>query len=206
MISYLIYGIAYAFAAAIQPGPFQVYIISQTLKKGWRATLPAAFAPAISDIPILILVLFMLSTLPDNFIATLRIGGGIFLFYLGFMALKSCKMFDVNKTISNESTQQTLFNAVLVNLLNPAPYLGWALIMGPRFLEGWNATPINGSALIVGFYLTMILTSLGIIILFGFAKKLRYEVSKALIGISSIVLFGFSIYQLWTGINSLVRG
>lgn len=128
MLSYLILGITFAFASAVQPGPLQTYIISQTLKKGWRLSLPTAFAPLISDGPILILVLFLLSTVPDNFIIFLRIGGGIFLLFLAFRAFKSWQGFDANETISNESSQQTLFKAVFINLLNPAPYLGWSLI------------------------------------------------------------------------------
>ena len=206
MLRYFIFGITYAFAAAVQPGPLQTYIISQTLKKGWRPTLPAAFAPVISDIPILILVLFLLSTMPDSFIVILRIGGGLFLLYLGFRAFKSWQGFDADQTISNESGQQTLFNAVFVNILNPAPYLGWSLIMGPLFLEGWRVAPINGIAMIIGFYLTMILTLAGIIILFGCARKLGPKVSKLLIGFSSIVLFVFGIYQLCLGINNFVQG
>jgi len=113
MISYLIFGISYAFAAAVQPGPLQTYIISQTLKRGWRSTLPAALAPVISDIPILILILYLLRTMPDNFIVILRIGGGLFLLYLGFRAFKSWKVFNTDETISDESSQQTLINAVL---------------------------------------------------------------------------------------------
>jgi hypothetical protein len=75
--------------------------------------------------------------------------------------------------------------------------------MGPLFLEGWRLTQINGIALIAGFYLTMILTLAGIIILFGFARKLGAQVSKILIGLSAIVLFVFGIYQLWLGISPL---
>ena len=204
MLSYLIFGITYAFAAAVQPGPLLTYIISQTLKKGWRSTLPAAFAPVISDIPILILILFLLSTMPDSFIFILRIGGGLFLLYLGFRAFKSWQEFDADQPILNESGQQTLFNAVFVNLLNPAPYLGWSLILGPIFIEGWKLAPINGIAMIIGFYVTMILTLAGIIILFGFARKMGPKVSKILLGLSSIVLFAFGIYQLWLGINYFV--
>ena len=206
MLSYLIFGITYAFAAAVQPGPLLTYIISQTLKKGWRSTLPAAFAPVISDIPILILILFLLSTMPDSFIFILRIGGGLFLLYLGFRAFKSWQEFDTDHTTLNESGQQTLFNAVFVNLLNPAPYLGWSLILGPIFIEGWKLAPINGIAMIIGFYVTMILTLAGIIILFGFARKMGPKVSKILLGLSSIVLFAFGIYQLWLGINYFVQG
>ena len=205
MISYLIFGISYAFAAAVQPGPLQTYIISQTLKRGWRSTLPAAFAPVISDIPILILILYLLRTMPDNFIVILRIGGGLFLLYLGFRAFKSWKVFNTDETISDEASQQTLINAVFVNLLNPAPYLGWSLIMGPLFLEGWRISSINGITLILGFYLTMILTLAGIIILFGFARKLGSKVSKILLGLSSIVLFAFGIYQLWQGSTYCVQ-
>jgi len=199
MLSYLIFGITYAFAAAVQPGPLQTYIISQTIKKGWRSTLPAAFAPVISDIPILILVLFLLNTMPDNFIVILRITGGLFLLYLGFRAFKSWQEFESEDKVSDESSQQTLFSAVFVNLLNPAPYLGWSLIMGPLFLKGWRIAPTNGIALIAGFYLMMILTLAGIIILFGFARKMGPKVSKILLGVSSLVLFAFGIYQLWQG-------
>lgn len=200
MFSYLIFGVTYAFAAAVQPGPLQTYIISQTLKNGWRSTLPAAFAPLISDIPILGLVLFLLNTMPDSFILLLRIGGGLFLVFLAIKAFKSWQEFDVDKTVSTESGQQTLFNAILVNLLNPNPYLGWSLIMGPLFLKGWRLSQINGIVLVASFYLTMILTLAGTIILFGFARKLGPQVSKILIGLSSIVLLIFGSYQLWLGI------
>jgi threonine/homoserine/homoserine lactone efflux protein len=205
MISYLIFGITYAFAAAVQPGPLQTYIISQTLKRGWRSTLPAAFAPVISDGPILLLVLFLLSTVPDNFIFILRIGGGLFLLYLGMNAYNSWKKYATDKIISNESSQQTLIKAVVVNLLNPAPYLGWSLIMGPLFFEGWKIAPINGIALIFSFYMTMIITLAGIIILFAFAQKLGPKVSKILLGLSAIFLLVFGIYQLWLGINYYVQ-
>lgn len=206
MLSYLIFGITYAFAAAVQPGPLQTYIISQTLKKGWRQTLPAAFAPVVSDIPILIVILALLSTMPDSFIFMLRLGGGLFLLYLGFRAFKSWQAFDADQTVSNESAQQTLFNAVLVNLLNPAPYLGWSLIMGPIFLQGWKLAPMNGIAMIIGFYVTMVFTLAGTIVLFGFARKMGPRVSKILLGLSSIVLFAFGIYQLYLGINYYVQG
>ena len=107
MSHYFIFGITYAFAAAVQPGPLQTYIISQTLKKGWRSTLPAAFAPVISDGPILLLTLFLLSAVPDNFIILLRIGGGLFLLYLGFKACKSWQEYESDHTISKKSGKQT---------------------------------------------------------------------------------------------------
>lgn len=200
MLKYLIFGITFAFAAAVQPGPLQTYIISQTLKNGWRSTLPASFAPLISDGPILILVLFLLSTIPENVINILRFGGGIFLFYLGYKTYKSWREYDAEETVSEGSGKKTLLRAALVNFLNPAPYLGWSLIMGPFFLEGWKITPAYGMALIIGFYLTMVLTIASIIFLFSFARKLGPKITKSLLGISAIVLLIFGIYQFWLGI------
>ena len=92
-------------------------------------------------------------------------------------------------------------SAVVVNILNPNPYLGWSLIMGPLFLQAWNETPINGIALLIAFYCTLVITLAGTIILFAFARKLGPKVSKILLGLSALALFAFSIYQLWIGIG-----
>jgi threonine/homoserine/homoserine lactone efflux protein len=61
MLIYLIQGVTFGFAAVVQPGPFQTYLMSQALNHGWRRTLPAALAPLISDGPIILLTLLVLS-------------------------------------------------------------------------------------------------------------------------------------------------
>jgi threonine/homoserine/homoserine lactone efflux protein len=200
MLSYIIFGFTFAFAAAVQPGPLLTYLISQTLSKGWKHTLPASFAPIISDGPIIILVLLLLNQIPPWFIKFLHFGGALFLFYLAFGSYKSWKNF--NMEIPAESkTGQTLMNATLVNVLNPAPYLGWSLVMGPLFLKGYNETPLNGISLIVSFYLTMILCLMGIIFLFAYAKNIGPNVNRITLGLSIIALICFGIYQLWMGFN-----
>ncbi len=77
MWAYLIQGIGYGFAAAVQLGPFQTYLISQTLNKGWRQTLPAALAPLLSDGPIIVLALIVLSQIPEWFQRFLCIAGSV---------------------------------------------------------------------------------------------------------------------------------
>jgi threonine/homoserine/homoserine lactone efflux protein len=199
MAEYLIFGITYAFAAAVQPGPLQTYFISQALEHGWQKTLPAALAPLISDGPILILVLFLLSNVPGLFILMLRIAGGIFLIYLGARAFISWKNYTARDITGNKSDRQTLIKAALINFLNPAPYLSWSLIMGPIFLAGWRIAPANGFILLSGFYSTLIATSAGIIILFGLAGKIGTRITRVLLGISSVLLIAFGVYQLWLG-------
>ena len=110
-MNYIIFALNYALAATLQPGPFQAYIISQTLKKGWRKTLYIAFAPLFSDIPILILIFFILTNLSPSFINVLRIIGGLFLFYLTYKTYLSWKNYSY--TEEYENSIGTFFNAVL---------------------------------------------------------------------------------------------
>jgi len=200
MIGYLILGATFAFAAAVQPGPLLTYLINQTISKGWRHTLPAAFAPLISDGPIIILVLLLLNQIPSWFEKFLHFGGAAFLFYLTYKSFYSWKNFSME--IPDESKKgQTLISATMVNILNPAPYLGWSLVMGPLFLKGYNETPLNGFLLIVSFYVTLIVCLMLIIFLFAFARKIGPRVNKITLGISVIALFIFGIYQLWMGLS-----
>jgi threonine/homoserine/homoserine lactone efflux protein len=200
MFVYLIFGITYAFAAAIQPGPFQTFIISQTLKNGWKRTLPAAFAPILSDGPIIILVLLILNNIPPAFIKFLQIGGGLFLLYLAYDSFNSFLNFDKIKKPEENKSDSTLLKAVLVNILNPAPYIGWSLIMGPMFIKGYRESAMNGIVLIAAFYFTIIICQAGIILLFGLAKNLGSKVTRITLGIASIGLAGFGVYLLWQGV------
>jgi threonine/homoserine/homoserine lactone efflux protein len=200
MLVYLIFGITYAFAAAIQPGPFQTFIISKTLENGWKKTLPAAFAPILSDGPIIVLVLFVLSKIPQELIRFLQIGGGLLLLYLAYSSFRSFLNFEKLKKPEANKNDNTLVKAVLVNLLNPAPYIGWSLIMGPMFIKGYQEAAVNGIVLIASFYMVIVLCQMGIILLFGLARNLGPKVTRITLGIASVGLAGFGVYMLWMGI------
>jgi len=89
-----------------------------------------------------------------------------------------------------------------VNLLNPGPYLGWSLVLGPLFLNGWNEQPLNGLILLISFYGTMILTFIGTILLFSAARNIGSKITRMLILISAIALAFFGCYQIYAGIVS----
>jgi threonine/homoserine/homoserine lactone efflux protein len=196
---YLIQGIGYGFAAAVQPGPFQTYIISQTLNTGWRRTLPAVFAPLISDGPIIVLVLLVLSQVPDWFQRALYVAGGFFILFLATNAFRGWRNFDSTGGGSSQSGGQSLFKAAMMNVLSPGPYIFWSLVTGPILLAGWRQAPTNGLGLLVGFYLAMMLSLGGIIAVFGTARRLGPMVTRTLLGISAIALLGFGLFQLWRG-------
>ncbi len=205
MLTYLILGTTLAFAAAIQPGPFQTYIISQSLSKGWKSVLPAALGPLISDIPIFIVVMVILNTMPESMVHALQIGGGLLLFYFSYKTFVDLRKQAEQSIEKADSKKTTLLKAALVNFINPAPYLSWTLIMGPMFLEGWNQAPINGVVLVVGFYTILTLSQAGIIFVFGTARKLGPKITRTAAIISILGLLAFGMYELWLGLSYFIN-
>ncbi len=197
---YLLQGIGYGLAAAAQPGPLQMFLISQTLTRGWKRTLLSGFAPLLSDGPIILVSLLILSQVPAWLQRGLYIAGGSFVLYLAYGAFKAWGNFEGSLSRLEFNPQQSLFKAVMVNILNPAPYLFWMLVLGPILLGGWQENPVHGIGFLAGFYSTMVGSSLVLIIVFGTFQRLGPRITRALLGISVIVLFCFAIYELYLGI------
>lgn len=197
---YLFQGIGFGFAAASQIGPFQTFLISQALTRGWKRALPGAFAPFLSDGPIVLLSVLVLSQLPDWTQRVMYILGGLFVLYLAYGSYKSWRNFGETLAHPELSGQQTIFKAAMTNLLSPGAYLFWMFVTGPILVQGWRETPINGLGLVLGFYASFILCLIAMIIVFGAASKLGPKLNRALLGVSSIVLFGFGLFQLWKGV------
>ena len=197
---YLLQGIGFGFAAASQPGPFQTYLISQTLTRGWKQTLPGALAPLISDGPIIALCLLVLSRVPVWLQSALYIAGGIFILYLAYGAFGAWRDFNENAPQAGSTGRQSVLKAALMNALSPGPYIFWTLVTGPVLIAGWRTSALNGIGFLAGFYLTLIGGLAGIILVFGMASNLGPRVNRTMLGISAIALFCFGVYQLWLGI------
>ncbi len=204
MFTYVILGMTYGFAAAVQPGPLQSYLISQTLSHGWRRTLPAAFSPLISDGPVIVLVVLVLSRVPAWLTQGLRLAGGVFVLYLAWGAWKAWRTYDPEDMARARSKRQSVLRAAMVNLLNPNPCIAWSLVLGPLLLKGWREAPAHGMAFVAGFYGVMVLGLAGTVVLFAAARNLGPRVTRALVGLSSVALACFGCYLLWSGVSGFV--
>jgi threonine/homoserine/homoserine lactone efflux protein len=205
MTSYLLLGAAYAFAAAAQPGPFQAYLISATLTRGWRRTLPAVLAPLLSDIPIIALVLLVLTRVPPPVVDAIRLAGGVFLLYLAAGALAAYRRNGSPRAGTPSLAARTVLEAAIINLLNPNPYLSWSFVLGPLLLEAWHAAPAYGIALLASFYGTMIAATAVILVPFAGARALGPRIGRVMLGASAAALAAFGVYQIWTGGAAVFR-
>jgi threonine/homoserine/homoserine lactone efflux protein len=194
-------GIVYGFAAAVTPGPLSAFLLSQAVTAGWKRTLPATFSPLLSDGPVALLVLAVLSQVPSSLVRYLRLFGGAFILYLAFEAWKSWRNSGAQNETGGEGARNNLLKAAIVNWLNPNVYISWSIIVGPMFLHGWQKAPVIGAGLVLGFYLTLIATMIGMVIVFASAGALGPKIRRSLIGISSLALAALGIYQLWLGLT-----
>ena len=201
-LNYLLPGITLGFAAAVQPGPLSLYLVSRTLTSGWKRAFPAVFAPLITDGPIALLCLLILGNMPPAFLKYIQIPGGLFILFLAYQAGKSWKRKGSELQETDISSGRTLVNAVVVNFLNPSPYLGWSLVIGPIFLKGWTVSPANGTLLLTGFYLTLFSVTTLLIILFDLLRDRGRLIQRILLGLSAMLLGAYGLYQIVTGVMS----
>jgi threonine/homoserine/homoserine lactone efflux protein len=206
VLAYLLFGVTFAFAAAVQPGPLQAYLVSRTLSHGWRRALPAAFSPLLSDGPIIVLALLALSRLPAGFERGLRLAGGAFLLFLAWRAALTWRTWTPATVAARGSARESLLGATVVNLLSPGPYLGWGLVMGPLLLRAWRESPGHGVALLAAFYATLVSGMIATVLLFAGARRLGPRVNRALVGVSALALAAFGLWQLGLGAIGGVAG
>jgi len=204
MLASLWPAVAYGFAAAMTPGPLSMFLFSQAVSNGWRRTLPAAFSPLISDGPVAVLVLAILSQVPDSMIHYLRLAGGVFILYLAFGAWKTWRTAMPGEEISAGPGPNSLIKAAIVNWLNPNVYLGWSIILGPIVLGGWRKSPVLGIGLILAFYMTMIAVMMAMVVVFASTRNLGPRVRKYLMACAALALAGLGLYQLWMGSTGLL--
>jgi threonine/homoserine/homoserine lactone efflux protein len=87
--------LSFGLAAGIKPGPLGIIVIQQTLSRGLPAGVRASLAPLITDGPIIIAALWLLSKFKsiDLLAAALGVVGGMYLFWL---AAKMVRVRDIS--------------------------------------------------------------------------------------------------------------
>jgi threonine/homoserine/homoserine lactone efflux protein len=196
MFPFLLLGSGFAFAAAIQPGPLQAYLFSSVTQRGWRRTLPAAFSPLLSDGPIIAIVLLVLTRLPETAARILQAAGGVLLLYFAWSSYRQWRRGPAPEGEAKSPAPRTLLEATGINFLNPNPWLGWSLVMGPALVSAWEQSLAAGLAFLISFYGVMVGTTALIILLLGTTSFLRPRLRHSLVLVSAILLAALGAYRL----------
>ena len=156
MLSYLLQGIALGFGSGVAPGPMLALVLSASLRGGFRNGATVAMSPLITDIPIIVLCMTVLSQLPTGALRALSFAGAAVLAWYAYEAVRDAltvSLDDLRGSAEHApSYARSLRQGVIANFLNPSPWLFWISVGGPLLSSAWSASPAYAVAFVVPFY------------------------------------------------------
>jgi threonine/homoserine/homoserine lactone efflux protein len=202
LIEFLALGSFLGIAAGTSPGPLLAVTISETLQHGKWEGIKVAMSPLITDLPIVLSVLFVLSHLTnyDFIIGVIAFFGASYLIYSGIESLK-IKKDSIELKVEKENA---LKKGVIVNFGNPHPYVFWFSIGGPIIFKSLNTNLSATGLFILGFYSFLVGSKVVITLIVEKSKpfinsRYYFSIIRAL-GIAQII-FGLTFIKM--GLSSL---
>jgi threonine/homoserine/homoserine lactone efflux protein len=199
-LKYLFTGSFFGLVAGISPGPLLALVISETIRHDRTAGMKIAVSPIITDLPVILLTLFVFSRFsqPDQVLNYISVAGGIYLLYLAYKTL-AVKDF---RTDGVERTDKSLVKGVIVNLLSPHPYLFWITVGSPYVIKASDVNIYAVIFFILGFYLFLIGSKMIVALLAAHSKAfLNQKVMVWVLRILGGALFVFALILLNEGLN-----
>jgi len=199
-LGFLFSGIIFGLAAGVSPGPLIALVFSETIKYGKKEGFKIAFAPLITDLPIVLFVLLILSRLTkyDLVVGIITLFGAVYLIYLGVENLRV----KINKFEVKLEKKGALKRGIIANFLSPHPYLFWLFIGGPMILKSLNIHIFATILFILGFYSLLVGSKIGITLILdkfkSFTKNKYYIYIIRTLGITLIL---FALIFLKQGIK-----
>ena len=200
-MTFLFSGIVFGLSAGLAPGPLLTLVVSETIKYGTKEGMKVAIAPLVTDLPIVLAAILVLSRLSDiqPIFGIVSLLGAAFLFYLGYENL-TFKGVDIE---DNLVKPQSLKKAVVTNFLSPHPYMFWLSIGAPTVLKASEIHVSFAVVFVSAFYLLLIGSKLFVAIIIGKSRTILktrgYIYSIKALG---IILFMFAVLFLRDGLKT----
>lgn len=188
--------------AASSPGPFQAFLLARTMRDGGRATLPLTVAPLLTDGPIALLAIALLSQAPEGWLRALSAAGGLVALALAWEAGRTLRGELRSRAAGTavppapdpgDALRGGVLRAVLVNLSSPGPWSFWALVLGPLAIQSFRESVWLGAAMIAAFYLALIGGLMALVAAFATARRLGTRVRLGLQAASAVGLAAFGV-------------
>lgn len=202
MIHYLTIGAVLGLSAGFAPGPLLTLVISETLQHGIKSGLKVAIAPIITDLPIILVTLFLISKLSNfhEILGIISLIGGCFILFMGYQSISTTGI-DLNV---KKREPKSLTKGVLTNALSPHPYLFWLSVGAPVMTKAMNQNSVLPLAFIAGFYTFLVGSKVVLALLAGKSKQyLSGNTYRFIMRLLGLLLCVFAIFLLRDGLNLL---
>ncbi len=204
MIYFSSAGIILGLSAGFAPGPLLALVISETLHHGMRSGLKVALAPVITDVPIILLTVFILANLSHFHIlmGLISLIGAIIVCYLGYECFKTVPL-----TVKIKKGYPKSFRkGILVNAASPHPYLFWLSIGSPAMIKAAQQHILFAVLFVCFFYIFLVGSKVLLAIIVGksraFLSSNMYIYIMRCLGILLIV---FAVLIFRDSLNYFLR-
>jgi len=192
----LLVGAMFGLSAGFSPGPLMTLVITQTLQHNTREGVFVAAAPILTDSPIILISFFILHELSalEPVLGLIALAGGLYVLYLSYETITTGPVRVETSLIQPRSLRK----GVLVNVLNPHPYLFWATVGAPFILKAHQNNSLAPWLFIFSFYCFLTGSIVFIALIVGrFRTFLEGKIYRYLMRALGAVLFGFAVFLLW---------
>jgi threonine/homoserine/homoserine lactone efflux protein len=201
-ISYLLSGMLFGLVAGISPGPLLALVITETIRHDARTGVLVALAPVITDLPIVILSLFVLSRFSSSNIVLgiISLAGCLFISYLAF---ESITVKSIESSLKKGGVD-SLRKGVITNFLSPHPYLFWITVGAPSAVKASQFGLASPILFIAGFYLLLVGSKIVVAFLVDKSKTVvSSRIYVYVVRVLGIVLIVFAVLFLREGLDLL---
>ena len=200
MIDTWFLGVVLGLSAGLAPGPLLAFVISQTLKYNVKEGLKVALAPLITDLPIILITLFLLTKL-SNFkmvLAVISFLGGAFILYLSYETIQTKPL----QVAYQDAKPQSLKKGAMVNALNPHPYLFWFSVGSPTMLKAQAESNLGAVAFVTSFYVCLVGSKICLALVVGKSRAfLEGRIYVYTMRVLGVLLFLFALLLFRDGLR-----
>jgi len=175
MLSILALGFFLGLGIVSSPGVSMLFMVSETLSKGFRNGLACMFAQMSADALIIIPAAFLAGALPDEARSVLNVLGGIFLVFIGINGMRGIskqKSIRENSNIKNRKILDSFVRAFGMHITNFPVYLFWIAVGAGQMTKAQSACGTFCFLLFpIGFWIGGLLVETVIVALVEKGKK-----------------------------------
>lgn len=198
MLNILLKGLIIGFSIAAPVGPIGLLCINRSLHEGYRSGFVTGVGAATADAVFGSIAAFGLTAISSFLIdhqMWIRLVGGIFMLYLGFVVFRSRPPEIVPKEKEKINLKRAYVTTFFLTLTNPMAILSFIGVFAGLGLGSFHASHVDSLLLVTGVVLGSLFwwLLLSTVVAFFFKDRLNYKALRLVNYGSALIILAFGI-------------
>lgn len=202
--TYLTMGTLLGLTAGLSPGPMLTLVISHTLQHNKHEGAKIAFAPLITDLPVILVTYFVFSKIAhfNLILGVISLLGGMYVSRLAYHTFRSQAL----TTDIAVNAPGSFKKGILTSVLNPNPWFFWLTVGIPIVFKAYAISLLTAILFFVSFYTLLIGSVIGVAWLVEHTRAfLKTNVYTWVMRVLGMALLVFALIFFYDGLKTLMR-